>query len=73
MHTPELGDRAAGLHALGDVAEAYAFGTLGKGYGIADINWRNPAANPTVFNTAPAIFPGYNLLSVFPAGFTPLF
>ena len=56
---------------LGDVAEAYAFGTLGKGYGIADINWRNPAANPTVFNTAPAIFPGYNLLTVFPAGFTP--
>lgn len=56
---------------LGDVAEAYAFGTLGSGYGIADINWRNPVANPTVFNTAPAIFPGFNLLTVFPTGFTP--
>jgi iron complex outermembrane receptor protein len=56
---------------LGDLAELYVFGTLGKGSGIADINWRNPTSNPTVFNQAPTIFPGFNLLSIYPTGFTP--
>jgi iron complex outermembrane receptor protein len=55
----------------GDAAEAYVFGTAGGGFGIADINWRNPASNPTVYNTAPTIFPGFNLNNVYPAGFTP--
>ena len=39
---------------LGDVVEAYAFGTAGKSYGIADINWRNPAAIPPCSTPRPS-------------------
>ncbi len=58
---------------IGDFAEAYAFGTFGTGNSVADINWRNPATNPTIFGNAASqkIFPGYTLNSLYPAGFTP--
>jgi iron complex outermembrane recepter protein len=62
---------------LGDVAEAYVFGTLSNGSGIADINWRNPTSNASVYGAkpalgaAPTIFPGFNLNTVYPGGFTP--
>jgi len=55
---------------LGEVAEAYAFGTYTKSDGINDINWRNPAANPAIFNVTTA-FPGFNLRTIYPGGFTP--
>jgi iron complex outermembrane receptor protein len=55
---------------IGDNMELYTFGTYGHSYGIADINWRNPAANPNIYNTTP-IFPGFNLSNIYPAGFTP--
>jgi len=55
---------------LGEVAEAYAFGTYTKSDGINDINWRNPAANPAIFNIT-AAFPGFDLKKIYPGGFTP--
>jgi iron complex outermembrane receptor protein len=55
---------------LGDAAEAYGFATYTKTDGINDINWRNPAANPAIFKVTPA-FPGFNLASIYPGGFTP--
>ncbi|MDR3441019.1 TonB-dependent receptor [Telmatospirillum sp.] len=58
---------------VNDFAEAYAFGTFGSGKGISDINWRNPATNPTIFGNSASqkIFPGYSLTSRYPGGFTP--
>lgn len=50
--------------------EAYGFATAAKTDGINDINWRNPSANPAIFNTV-SVFPGFNLRSIYPAGFTP--
>jgi iron complex outermembrane receptor protein len=55
---------------LGDFAEAYAFGTAGKTEGVNDINWRNPDATPSAYNTTP-VFPGFNLKTLYPGGFTP--
>lgn len=54
----------------GALGEAYVFATAGRGDGINDINWRNPDANPAIYNTV-AVFPGWNLRSLYPAGFTP--
>jgi len=56
---------------LGTLGEAYAFGTAGKTEGVNDINWRNPAANPSIFKTT-TVYPGFNLLSIYPGGFTPI-
>jgi iron complex outermembrane receptor protein len=53
-----------------DSIEAYTFGTYGSGHGWSDINWRNPSTNSNLFNTSPA-YPGFNLNTVYPAGFTP--
>jgi iron complex outermembrane receptor protein len=52
--------------------ELYAFGTAAKGEGINDINWRIPSAtsNASVYKTVPS-FPGWDLKSVYPLGFTP--
>ena len=55
---------------LGGVGEIYAFGTAGNTEGVNDINWRNPAANPSIFKTT-AVYPGFDLLSIYPGGFTP--
>ncbi len=60
-------DAAMPLGALGEV---YAFGTAGKTEGVNDINWRNPSTNPAIFKTT-TVFPGFNLLSIYPGGFTP--
>jgi iron complex outermembrane recepter protein len=62
---------------IGDVAEGYVFGTMSNGYGIADINWRNPTTNASVYGAnpaagaAPTIFPGFNVNNIYPGGFTP--
>lgn len=60
-----------GAMPLGAV-EAYAFGIYGAGEGVTDFNWRNPDGTPNVFNPSP-IFPGYDLRSIYPVGFTPRF
>ena len=66
-----------GAEPIGDVGEAYIFGTGSNGYGIGDANWRNPTTTTAIYGAnpalgpAPSIFPGFSLLSVYPAGFTP--
>ncbi len=72
---PDLNTRHFALDAALPVAigELYAFTTVSSGDGINDINWRiaDAAANAAVYKTVPAIFPGWDLKSLYPAGFTP--
>ncbi|WP_158915622.1 TonB-dependent siderophore receptor [Caulobacter sp. S45] len=66
-----------GAEPIGDFAEGYIFGTMSNGSGIADINWRNPTTNASVYGANPAlgaapnIFPGFNVNNIYPGGFTP--
>ena len=54
-----------------DAAELYGFATFTKTEGWNDINWRNPATNPAIYAPSTA-FPGFDLRSIYPAGFTPI-
>lgn len=59
-------------HDVGKVS-LYTFGTYGFGSGTGDFNYRGPVGSyANVFKTSP-VFPGWNLLSLYPAGFTPHF
>ena len=56
-----------------DKVSLYSFGTYGDGKGMGDFNYRGPVGSyASVFKTSP-VFPGWNLLSLYPAGFTPHF
>ncbi len=55
---------------LNDYAEAYGFATIAAGRQHNDINWRNPDTNTSVYKTV-AIFPGFDLRTIYPAGFSP--
>ncbi len=55
---------------VGEAIELYGFATHARTEGVNDINWRNPDANPAIFRTV-SVFPGFNLRSIYPAGFTP--
>ena len=71
---PDLETRALALNTVVDTGEAgelYGFVTYTETEGVNDINWRNPATNPGIFG-ASAAFPGFNLRSIYPAGFTPI-
>jgi iron complex outermembrane receptor protein len=72
---PDLNTRHFAVDAAVPVAigELYAFSTFSSGDGINDINWRiaDATANAAVYKTVPSIFPGWDLKSVYPAGFTP--
>ena len=59
-------------YELSDSLELYAFGTGADGNGVTDFNWRNPVATGSVFKGTVA-FPGFNFVSIYPAGFTPRF
>ena len=59
-----------GAIPLSRYIEAYALGTYTQSSGINDINWRNPDANANIYNTT-AVFPGFNLRNLYPAGFSP--
>lgn len=55
---------------LSDYVEAYAFGTLAASRQHNDINWRNPDTQTSVYKTT-AAFPGFDLRTIWPTGFTP--
>lgn len=57
---------------ISDALTAYAFGTVSGGEGVTDFNWRNPAGTANVYRPS-AAFPGWDVLSLYPAGFTPRF
>ncbi|GAA0539648.1 iron complex outermembrane receptor protein [Rhizomicrobium palustre] len=55
---------------LTDYVEAYAFATLAASRQHNDINWRNPDTQTSVYKTT-AAFPGFDLKTIWPTGFTP--
>ncbi|WP_049974191.1 TonB-dependent siderophore receptor, partial [Azospirillum sp. B4] len=61
-----------GLLPVGAV-DLYGFMTVATGDGLNDINWRLPSAtsNSSVYGLAPKVFPGWDLKSLYPNGFTP--
>jgi iron complex outermembrane receptor protein len=69
---------------VGGTVEIYAFGNYARSEGINDFNWRAPAAaggfaqssafNRSIDQDGPdAIFPDWDLRSIYPGGFTPRF
>jgi iron complex outermembrane recepter protein len=56
--------------SLTDDVEAYAFATLAASRQHNDINWRNPDTQTSVYKTT-AAFPGFDLRTIWPTGFTP--
>jgi iron complex outermembrane recepter protein len=59
-------------YSLSAAIDAYAYGTYGQGEGVSDFNWRNPSNTGSAFNPSTA-FPGFNLRTIYPTGFTPIF
>ena len=57
---------------LSDNFELYGFATYTNSTGDNDFNWRNPSTD-TSYKLAPAVFPGWDLRSVYPTGFSPRF
>lgn len=69
---------------VSDTVSAYAFGNYSDSEGINDFNWRAPAPaagfsqssafNRSIYQNGPnAVFPDWDLRSVYPGGFTPRF
>lgn len=62
---------ANAAYAFSPAVEGYAFGTYADSSGVSDFNWRNPFST-SAYRTSP-LDPDYDLLEIFPAGFTPQF
>ncbi|WP_369060885.1 TonB-dependent receptor [Caulobacter sp. 73W] len=56
---------------INDQIELYGFATYADSTGVNDFNWRNPATDGAYRITA--VFPGWNLRSIYPTGFSPQF
>ena len=70
---PELESRRVGFNVkvhANDTLELYAFGLYSHSDGVSDFNWRNPDTTTGAYRTT-AIFPGWNLRSLYPVGFSP--
>jgi iron complex outermembrane receptor protein len=69
---PELESRRLGYNLtvpLGAV-ELYSHGLFGESEGTSDFNWRNPDTSTTAYKASSA-FPGFNLRTIYPLGFSP--
>ena len=69
---PELESKRLGYNLtlpLGAV-DLYSHGLFGTSEGTSDFNWRNPDTSTTAYNTSSA-FPGFNLRTIYPVGFSP--
>lgn len=55
---------------VSEYVEAYGFATLAASRQHNDINWRNPDTQTSVYKTT-AAFPGFDLRTIWPTGFTP--
>ncbi|EKU24264.1 TonB-dependent receptor plug domain-containing protein [Xanthomonas graminis] len=55
---------------LSDSVGLYGYALFNDGGGVSDFNWRNPDSNASIYKTT-AAFPGFDLRSMYPAGFTP--
>ncbi|WP_339859048.1 TonB-dependent receptor [Pseudohongiella acticola] len=58
-------------YSLSSDLELYGFGSIGSGEGLSDFNWRNPDST-SAFNITD-VFPGFDLRTLYPAGFSPQF
>jgi len=70
---PELDSKRIGYNLalpLGGDLDLYSFGMFGTSDGMSDFNWRNPDTSTTAYNTSTA-FPGFNLRTIYPVGFSP--
>jgi iron complex outermembrane receptor protein len=70
---PDMQGIKAALDAsenLTDAVEAYGFATFSASRQHNDINWRNPDTQTSVYKTT-AAFPGFDLKTIWPTGFTP--
>ncbi len=70
---PELESRRVGFNLkanASDTLEVYAFGLYSHSDGVSDFNWRNPDTTTGAYRTTP-IFPGWDLRSLYPVGFSP--
>ena len=70
---PELESRRVGFNMkanASDALELYAFGLYSHSDGVSDFNWRNPDTTTGAYRTT-VIFPGWNLRSIYPVGFSP--
>ena len=70
---PELESQRIGYHAsigLGGETQAYSYAMFGHSEGVSDFNWRNPDTSASVYNRT-AAFPGWDVRSIYPAGFSP--
>ncbi|MFI3488003.1 hypothetical protein U2453_30780, partial [Klebsiella pneumoniae] len=70
---PELESRRVGFNVKANASETlelYAFGLYSYSDGVSDFNWRNPDTTTGAYRTT-AIFPGWDLRSLYPVGFSP--
>lgn len=70
---PELESQRAGFNAswdLGGDMTAYSYGLFAHSDGTSDFNWRNPDTSTSVYKQT-AVFPGWDVRSIFPLGFSP--
>ncbi|RJG11760.1 TonB-dependent receptor [Massilia cavernae] len=70
---PDLESKRVGFnakYALSDELELYGHGLYGASEGLSDFNWRNPDTTTGVYRNS-SVFPGWNLHSVYPLGFSP--
>ncbi|HEX8403059.1 MAG TPA: TonB-dependent receptor [Duganella sp.] len=70
---PDLESQRIGFNAstgLGGDFTLYGHGLYGHSEGTSDFNWRNPDTGASVYKTT-AVFPGWDVRSVYPVGFSP--
>lgn len=70
---PDLESQRVGFNAkipLAGMTELYGYGLYGQSEGLSDFNWRNPDGTASVYAPS-SVFPGWDLRSVYPAGFSP--
>jgi iron complex outermembrane receptor protein len=70
---PDLESQRAGFNAswdLGGDTVAYSYGLFAHSDGTSDFNWRNPDTSTSVYKLT-SVFPGWDVRSVFPLGFSP--
>lgn len=70
---PDLEGKRVGFNLkafASETTELYAFGLHGRSEGVSDFNWRNPDTTTGAYRLT-TIFPGWDLRSLYPVGFSP--
>ncbi|MBC3916566.1 TonB-dependent receptor [Undibacterium sp. CY18W] len=70
---PDLKSQRIGYNSsfnLGGETVLYSYALLAHSDSTSDFNWRNPDTSTTVYKTS-TVFPGWDVRSIYPAGFSP--